>query len=171
MNANSSRFATGLTTLAISWRSRASLVQRLHLSHPWHFLAGMRKLRALLATRHYDLVWGHLFDGNLYATFLGWIAPSTKSVITLHTEGYSESPPQTIKRRMFVFLEKLLLSRTAAKVAVSAAVARDFEAFFGWRDIAVIHNGVVASEVPSPPNDARRMQIRAEYGVASDDDS
>jgi len=144
-------------------------VQRLHLAHRWHFLAGIRKLRVLLATRTYDLVWGHLFDGNLYATFVQWLAPNTKSVITLHTEGYSESPPRTIKGRMFVFLEKLLLSRTAAKVAVSAAVARDFEAFFGWRDIAVIHNGVVASEVPPPPDDARRTQIRAGYGVSPDD--
>ena len=127
-------------------------------------------MRALLATRHYDLVWGHIFDGNLYATFVRWIAPKTKSVITLHTEGYSESPPRTIKGRIFVFLEKALLTRTAAKVAVSAAVARDFEAFFGWREVAVIHNGVVASEVPLPPDDARRMQIRAEHGVTSADD-
>ena len=116
------------------------------------------------------MVWGHMFDGNLYATFLGWIAPRTKSVITLHTEGYSQSPPQTIKQRLFVFLEKALLTRTAAKVAVSAAVARDFEAFFGWREVAVIHNGVVASEIPLPPDDARRTQIRAEHGVASADD-
>ena len=146
------------------------MVHRLRLSHPWNFLAGMWKLCALLAARHYDVVWGHMFDGNLYATFLGWIAPRTKSVITLHTEGYSQSPPQTIKRRLFVFLEKTLLTRTAAKVAVSAAVARDFEAFFGWREVAIIHNGVVASEIPLPPNDARRMQIREEHGVASADD-
>ena len=145
------------------------IVHRLHLSHPWNFLAGMRKLRALLAARPYDLVWGHMFDSNLYATFIGWIAPRTKSVITLHTEGYSQSPPRTIKGRLFVFLEKMLLSRTAAKAAVSGAVARDFEAFFGWRDIAVIHNGVVASEFPPPPDDARRMQIRTEHGVSPDD--
>jgi glycosyltransferase involved in cell wall biosynthesis len=144
-------------------------VHRLHLSHRWNFLAGLRKLRALLAARHYDLIWGHMFDGNLYATFAGWIAPGTKSVITLHSEGYSRSPPRTIKERLFVFLEKTLLARTAAKVAVSAAVARDFEAFFGWRDIAVIHNGVVASEVPSLQDDTRRMQIRAEHGASPDD--
>ena len=108
-----------------------------------------------------------MFDGNLYAAFLGWIAPNTKSVITFHSEGYSQSPPQTIKGRLFVFLEKTLLTRTAAKVAVSAAVARDFEAFFGWREIAVIHNGVVASEVPPPLDDARRTQIRTEHGVST----
>jgi glycosyltransferase involved in cell wall biosynthesis len=145
-------------------------VHRLRLSHPWNFLAGMWKLRALLAARHYDVVWGHMFDGNLYSTFLGWIAPRTKSVITLHTEGYSQSPPQTIKRRLIVFLEKVLLTRTAAKVAVSAALARDFEAYFGWREVAIIHNGVVVSEIPLPPDNARRMQIRAENGVASADD-
>ena len=107
-----------------------------------------------------------MFDGNLYAAFLGWIAPRTKSVITLHTEGYSQSPPQTIKQRLFVFLEKALLTPTAAKVAVSAAVARDFEAFFGWREVAVVHNGVVAGEIPPPLDDARRAQIRAENGVS-----
>jgi len=145
------------------------LVHRLHLSHPWNFLAGMLKFRALLAARPYDLVWGHMFDGNLYAALLGWIAPRTKSVITLHTEGYSQSPPQKIKQRLFVFLEKTLLTRTAAKVTVSAAVARDFEAFFGWREMAVIHNGVVASEVPPPLDEARRAQIRAKHGVSADD--
>ena len=145
------------------------LVHRLHLSHPWNFLAGMLKFRALLATRSYDLIWGHMLDGNLYAAFLGWIAPRTKSVITLHTEGYSQSPPQTIKQRVFVFLEKTLLTQTTAKVSVSAAVARDFEAFFGWREIAVIHNGVVAGEVPPPLDDGHRAQIRAERGASADD--
>src|SRR5262245_53166876 len=111
------------------------IVHRLRLSHPWNFLTGILKLRKLLAAKPYDLVWGHMFEGNLYAVFTGWIIPRMKSVITLHTEGYSQSPPQTIKRRLFVFLEKALLTRTAAKVAVSAAVARDFEAFFGWREI------------------------------------
>ncbi|HEY8033832.1 MAG TPA: glycosyltransferase family 4 protein [Methylocella sp.] len=145
------------------------VVHRLHLSHRWDFFVGIRKLRALLAARTYDLAWGHLFDGNLYATFVRWIAPNMKTVITLHTEGYSQSPPRTVKGRVFIFLEKTLLTRTAAKVAVSAAVARDFEAVFGWRDIAVIHNGVVASEVPPRPDDARRSQIRAEHGISPDD--
>ena len=145
------------------------LVHRLHLSHPWNFPAGMLKFRALLAARPNDLVWGHMFDGNLYAALLGWMAPSTKSVITLHTEGYSQSPPQTIKQRLFVFLEKTLLTRTTAKVTVSAAVARDFEAFFGWREVAVIHNGVVTGEVPPSLDEARRAQIRAEHGVSAED--
>ncbi len=146
------------------------LVHRLHLSHPWNFLAGMLKFRALFAARPYDLVWGHMFDGNLYAAFLGWIVPRMKSVITMHTEGYSQSPPQTFKQRLFVFLEKALLTPTATKVAVSAAVARDFEAFFGWREVVVVHNGVVvASEISPAQDDARRMQIRAEHGVSADD--
>jgi glycosyltransferase involved in cell wall biosynthesis len=145
------------------------LVHRLHLSHPWNFLAGMLKFRALLTARPCDLAWGHMLDGNLYAAFLGWIAPRMKSVITLHTEGYSQSPPQTFKQRLFVFLEKTLLTRTTTKVTVSAAVARDFEAFFGWREIVVIHNGVVAGEVPPPLDEARRTQIRAKHGVSADD--
>src|ERR1700678_2000841 len=67
---------------------RDIVVHRLHLSHPWNFLAGVRKLRALVAEKHYDLTWGHMLDGNLYAALLGWIAPGIKSVITLHSEGY-----------------------------------------------------------------------------------
>jgi glycosyltransferase involved in cell wall biosynthesis len=145
------------------------LVHRLHLSHPWNFLAGMLKFRALLAARPYDLVWGHMFDGNLYAAFLGWIAPRTKSVITFHSQGYSQSPPKTFKQRLFALLEKALLTPTAAKVAVSAAVARDFESFFGWREVAVVHNGVVAGEIPPPLEEPRRAQIRAEHGVSADD--
>ncbi len=145
------------------------LVHRLHLLHPWNFLAGMRKFRALLAARPYDLVWGHMLDGNLYAAFLGWMAPNTKSVITFHSEGYSQAPPQTFKQRLFALLEKALLTPTAAKVAVSAAVARDFESFFGWREVAVVHNGVVAGEIPPPLDEACRTQIRAEHGVSADD--
>ena len=142
------------------------LVHRLHLSHPWNFFAGMLKFRVLLAPRSYDLVWGHMFDGNLYAAILGWIVPRMKSVITLHTEGYSQSPPQKFKQRLFVFLEKALLTPTAAKVAVSAAVARDFQAYFGWSKVAVVHNGVVAGEIPPPLDDALRAQIRAENDVS-----
>jgi glycosyltransferase involved in cell wall biosynthesis len=145
------------------------MVHRLHLSHPWNFPAGMLKLRALLSAKPYDLVWGHMFDGNLYAAFLGWIAPRMKSIITLHSQGYSQSPPQTFKRRLFVFLEKALLTPTAAKVAVSAAVARDFETFFGWREVAVVHNGVDAGEIPPPMDEVRRAQIRGEHGVSADD--
>ena len=148
---------------------QGGIVHRLHLSHRWHFLAGIRKLRALIAARPYDLVWGHMFDGNLYAAILGWLVPRMKSVITFHSQGYSESPPQTFKQRLFVFLEKTVLTRTTAKVAVSAAVARDFETYFGWREVAVVHNGVVAGEVPPPLNEARRAQIRAEHGALPDD--
>jgi glycosyltransferase involved in cell wall biosynthesis len=142
------------------------LVHRLHLSHPWNFLVGMLKVRVLLATTSYDLVWGHMFYGNLYAAFLGWIVPRMKSVITLHSQGYSRCPPQRFKQRLFVFLEKALLTPTAAKVAVSAAVARDFQAYFGWGEVAVVHNGVVAGEIPPALDNTRRAQIRAEYGVS-----
>jgi glycosyltransferase involved in cell wall biosynthesis len=145
------------------------LVHRLHLSRPRNFLAGMLKFRALLAARPYDLVWGHMFDGNLYAAFLGWIAPRTKSVVTFHSQGYSQSPPQTFKQRLFALLEKALLTPTSAKVAVSAAAARDFEAFFGWREVAVVHNGVVAGEIPPPLGEAPRAQIRAEHSISDDD--
>ena len=142
------------------------LLHRLHLSHPWNFLVGMLKFRALRAATRYDLVWGHMFDGNLYAAVLGWIAPRTKSVITFHS---LQSRPQTFKQRLFVLLEKALLTPTSAKVAVSAAGARDFEAFFGWREVAVVHNGVLADEIPPPLGEARRAQIRAEHAVSADD--
>jgi hypothetical protein len=39
-------------------------------TNDWDFPAGMLELRALLAAKSCDLGWGHMFDGNLYATFL-----------------------------------------------------------------------------------------------------
>jgi glycosyltransferase involved in cell wall biosynthesis len=145
------------------------MVHRLRLAHEWKLLTTMRKLYALFSTRPYDLVWGHMFAGNAYATLLGLSNPATKSVITLHTEGYSQSPPKSLRRRVFVFIEKLLLTQATAKAAVSASVASDFESYFGWSDIAVIHNGVVTSMIPALPDDEQRANIRAAHGVSVSD--
>jgi glycosyltransferase involved in cell wall biosynthesis len=145
------------------------IVHRLHLAHSWNFPSGLSKLLSLHKTRPFDLFWGHMFDGNLYATLLGRFLWNTRSIITLHTEGYSGSPPKKVRRRLFVWLEKTLLALATLKVAVSKAVADDFERFFGWSDIAVIHNGVVFSESSPLLDLPLRRQIREEHRVSEDE--
>jgi glycosyltransferase involved in cell wall biosynthesis len=145
------------------------LVHRLHLTRRWGILTGLRKLWSLFRAERYDLTWGHLFFGNLYAVLFALTRPRTKSIITLHSEGYEQAPPTTNKARLFVMIEKWALGLSTAKAAVSNAVARSYAGYFGWRGIDVVHNGVVTRDIPPAPSAEQRYKTRLDYGVSADD--
>lgn len=144
-------------------------VHRLHLTRRWGIIGGLRKLWYLSRTKSYDLSWGHLFFGNLYAVLFAFARRGTKSIITLHSEGYAQAPPTSIKGRLFVLIEKWALGLATFKVAVSDAVARDYGTFFGWDPIEVIHNGVRTTDVLGPPQPEERAKTRLAYGISPDE--
>ncbi len=99
------------------------------------------KLGRLLRERKYDLVWGHLHAGNAHAR-IGALLGRSKSVVTLHSEGYGANPPRRLRDKLAVAYEGMVLGGATARVAVSNAVAADYSRYFGWTDVAVAYNGV-----------------------------
>ncbi len=157
--------------LAADLEARGVRTHRLGLKYAnrWSFLGNVMALRALAASGGFSLFWGHLYFGNLYASLLAQTLAEAKCVVTLHSEGYSQEPPREFKPAVYLTLERALLGRAHAKVAVSEAVGRDYGAFFGWPKVDVIHNGVVLSETPEDLPAGRRDEARARLGAKPGD--
>jgi glycosyltransferase involved in cell wall biosynthesis len=149
--------------------ARGVRIHRLNFKNHWSIFHNMRVLRRLTREGRFSIFWGHLYFGNLYAYLLALTTSRGKSVATLHSEGYSQSPPKGPKAWLYLFLERYLIGRSRAKVGVSQAVARDYEAFFGWGSIDVVHNGIMVSKNPPPPSREERLRIRASLGVTEDE--
>ena len=141
----------------------------LGLQRRWRILHNMRALHGVARSGQFRIFWGHLYFGNLYARLLALTTYSGKSVVTLHSGGRFRPPPRGIKARMHAWLERLLLMGSNAKVAVSRALASDYNAFFKWRSIEVIHNGVVTNSNPQPLTLDDRRTIRVSLEVSDED--
>ena len=115
----------------------------------------------------YDIFWGHLGTGNAYAR-IGAALGGGKSVATLHSEGYASNAPKRWRDRVAVGFEGSMLGGTTARVAVSNAVARDFETYFHLSDIAVAYNGIDVEKVIAFSNKEARGEARARWGIGTD---
>lgn len=144
-------------------------VFRADITSPWRLWDGWRRIRRVIDVADYDVLWGHLYFGNLYASLLGLGGNGRKSVITLHSEGYAQLPSLTFKQRMITGLEQQVCGRSHAKYAVSSAVKADYETFFGWRGLGVIHNGVDVQAIQACTRSVDRAAVRQAFGVLDDD--
>lgn len=143
-------------------------LHRFDLAGPLSLGAGARKLRDLVTTRKYDVFWGHLYWGNLYAALARRLVGEGRVAVTLHSEGYSQSQPRSVRGRLSVEVERFVLASADARVAVSGAVRDDYASYFGLPNILVAHNGV----------DCRRLDtclsvdpaaVRAAFGYSGED--
>ena len=153
---------------AAALRALGVVVHELDMVRNWNIARCHLRLRKLCKARKPDLVWGHLFFGNLHAVLLVAMRGAGRSIVTLHSEGYMQNPPNRRRDKLFCAIEHWTIGWSKTKVAVSQAVARDYEAFFGWRAIKVIHNGVDCSEIPAAPSLEARRTLRATHGVGDD---
>jgi glycosyltransferase involved in cell wall biosynthesis len=142
---------------------------RLDLLHRWSSIEGVAKVARALKRGAYDLVWGHLYFGNMYGAIAGRIA-NVPSVITLHNAGEF----QNIDQRNAWARSRNAIERTiggtiaARRVAVSQAVKDAYARETNWRDIDVIRNGVPIAHLPKPLTPDERANVRKELGFASD---
>lgn len=141
----------------------------LGLLHRWSVLHNIRALRKVARQGKFQIIWGHLYFGNLYARLLALMIHSGKSVVTLHSGGRFRPPPRGFRARLHAWLESLLLRGSNAKVAVSKALAEDYKAHFKWQNINIIHNGIVRSANQQPLTVDERRQRRASLAVLDDD--
>lgn len=140
-------------------------VHRLNIGNRWNLLRGMAQLCQVLMRGQFDLVWAHGFLGNLYGQLVKMIFFRIPSIVTLHSEGYSEAPPKSLFSKFAVAAEGWLNSRANARVGVSRAVAKDYQSFFGWHDIDVIYNGVPTSNIPASISDEECRRLRRDYDI------
>ena len=144
-------------------------VHRANICHRWSLVEGVVKLHRIVTNGNFDVLWGHLYFGNLYAQLAKLLFRHVQSVITLHSEGYSKAPPRSLLSRIKTNIEGWLNSRANARVAVSSAVARDYQDYFGWDDVKVVYNGVATNSIPNQISGDERRVIRDSYGVGQEE--
>lgn len=139
----------------------------LHARGRFAFLHSIVGLRRLIAVGAVDVVWSHSRQSSMAAT-IALCGSSLPHVALLHSEGHALMGPLPMRARVTTALEKFLLSRPT-KIAVSRAVAQDYQTFFGWPPIEVISNCFDPSDLPQPLDDAGKAEARAQFGVAPKD--
>jgi glycosyltransferase involved in cell wall biosynthesis len=124
----------------------------LNIKHRWSVVTALVRLSRVLKNGHYDIVWGHLFFGNMYSSLLKTIFTKLKIIWTLHSPGYSNNPPKKAVHKIKKGLEKYLGRYLVDSiVAVSKSVASDYQNTTKWNSISVIYNGVDFSNFPTAP--------------------
>lgn len=146
-------------------------IYRLNISHRWLIPEIVYKLNRVCRNTKYDILWGHLYFGNLYAMLASIVNPKTKVVLTLHSPpGYADSPPVKIWHYLRLKIEKFGGLFLADKIiAVSQSVAYDYKQKLGWKNIGVVYNGIHVKSLPTALEPNARKQIRNVYGIPDDE--
>jgi glycosyltransferase involved in cell wall biosynthesis len=132
----------------------------------WSVLRLFYYFRAAVVDKKYDIIWGHLFFGNLYSGLYGIFFKSTKVIWTLHSPCYGVLNQKKFYHKPRQLFEKFFGNLFVDyKVAVSVAVADDYRRLMRWRDIDVIYNGIDFSHFPVSLGELKKAKIRKEYNV------
>lgn len=155
-------------TLADDLERRGIPVHRLDLSHQWSLVEGFARLNRLCSPGCFEILWASLYFGQLYASILRSRRDDLRLLVWLHSEGYT-NPLYTglwskIRRR----IHARGLRCADRIVAVSRAVADDYEKSLGVRNIGVIYNGIPMEELPPPIPAAERRDVRRNFNVPND---
>ncbi|WP_394752354.1 glycosyltransferase family 4 protein [Crenothrix sp.] len=140
-------------------------VHRLNISHRWSLFEGLLKLHNIVTRNQFDVLWGHLYFGNLYVQLAKLLFSNIPSIITLHSYGYNNDPPKSVPAKIKTYVEGWLGSKANLRVGVSHAVAKDYAAYFGWNDVQVVYNGVPTLNIPTQLATADRTLLRTSHGV------
>lgn len=143
-------------------------VHRIGASHARVTPTSMARVARLVRNQPFDVYWGHLRTGNIHARLAAGLTGG-RSVATLHSEGYMANPPRRLRDRIAVGWEGMVLGSMDARVGVSNAVARDYEAYFGWRDVAVAYNGIDVERIVALGGAEAPLAARARHGIGDDE--
>ena len=128
------------TDLGDELEAQGFSVRRLAVASPWAMASILPSLAKIVRQGDYDLVWGHLFFGNLYASLATLVGRTKRAVTTHHSPVHFN---QSWKSRLLAQVQKRVVSRLAAQtVAVSGGLANEYARLLAWTRPAVIHNGV-----------------------------
>jgi len=159
------------TSLSQELEERGIKVLPFNITHRWNIVSTTYKLFTVLKAGNYDVVWSHLYFGNLYSALVGYMLPSLSVIWTLHSPRNAMSHSEAgIRFRLRGFFERLLGEYRANKiVAVSKSVALDYKSSTKWKSVDVIYNGIELSDFPSAISFEECTLIRKKYDVLPDD--
>ena len=140
-------------------------------SYRWNIFSITFKLFRVIKSKKYDIIWGHLYFGNLYSALVKYFFSNLHVIWTLHSPRNAMSTPEhQFKFKLRGFIEKFLGKHKVDKiVAVSNSVALDYKNSMGWKNINVIYNGVVISDFPKKAILKKKREIREKYNICSND--
>ncbi len=142
--------------------SQGIKVFRLRIRHRRLLPQSVYRLNRLYSSKPYDVVWGHLYFGNLNAALLKLIHPRIRSILTLHSMGYRSAPPRGVPHYLSMrAIQSLGLNAADKIVAVSQAIADEYQDTLGWKNIAVIHNCIPVASLPPEMGLEERDLVRA----------
>ena len=159
------------TSLSQELEERGIKVLPFNIAHRWNIFSAVYKLFTVLKAGNYDVVWSHLYFGNLYSALVGYMFPSLSVIWTLHSPRNAMSHSEEgIIFRLRGFFERLLGEYRANKiVAVSKSVALDYKSSTKWKNVDVIYNGIELSDFPGAITLKERALIRKKYDILPDD--
>ncbi len=141
------------------------IVHRLNVSHRWNLWQGIRKMVALCRAGQFDVVHGNLFFAGLYVSMSRPLAPKPRRVVTFHNLGYESYPATTLWKKVRKAADGWLMRNWIdARMAVSLAVARHYEAHLGVKGTVLIPNAVTVTDLNSTAG-SERLALRNQYRV------
>lgn len=156
--------------LADEMEAGGTRVLRVGAWHRWFLPQSLLQILRLTRGKRYDVVWSHLYFGNLHGALLRVLWPATRLVTILHSTGYGLRPPRSVWQRFRMRLEqfcgRFLFDRI---VAMSEATADDYRKHLGWKDIRLIPHAIPLEDMPPRPTPGERRELRAGMGLSDGD--
>jgi glycosyltransferase involved in cell wall biosynthesis len=141
-------------------------VHCLNLKGSWYFIDAAVKLAKLCKDESIDIIWGHLYFGNIYSSITKIIRWNLKVVWTLHYKYYK---PVDLKQAIMIILERIAFKYFVnARVAVSKAVLNSYPVTYSC-NIKCIYNGISIKNLPSALTFIERADLRAQYHIKNTD--
>ena len=142
-------------------------VHQLDVWHRWMFFDAVFKIVRICKEERFSLIWGHLYLANVYARLAKLVMGSRVGMVSsLHGLEYTVNPVRSLWQKFRRVLDRttgnMLSDRT---VAVSRAVAADYENHLGWQGLDVIYNPMPLAQMPEFSVADRRLE-REKYDIS-----
>ncbi len=132
-------------------------VIRLNVARRAEWAGGLLKSRAQLALGHYDVLWSHMFEANLFAGMLRATRANAPLVVTFHGNRESTAPPHGAER-----VEQWVAQHLAHTcVGASTTTAAEFTAAYQLSNSTSIYNGVDVEGLIRLANASTAGEVRA----------
>jgi glycosyltransferase involved in cell wall biosynthesis len=137
-------------------------VHCLRLTHRWAIPEAAYKLSKIHKIEPFDVIWGHLYFGNLYAAHTRIFANGLKVIWTLH---YKHTDPENLRQLFMQVLERVSLKFLVnSRVAVSQAVLESYPKLMGC-NISCIYNGIPVDSLPAELTIEQKLTTREKFNV------
>jgi len=150
-------------------RASGVTVHNLHGSGGWRPDQVLPRLWRLVRGRPFDVFWGGLYFGNLYARAAQLMRPGSACVVTLRSQLDTGHRPKWNPKNLSRVLLGQVLRSASTVVANSQATAREHRDAFRLRSVRVVYNGVNVAALSALADSTSTPETRSGLGVRDDD--